>query len=80
MGRRGGCGERPAILLLCVAMALCQLQAVDAQMCPQFTTLETIVETAPGCKHELNIPFSMKSNMVQSMNIAILDVSPAAVA
>jgi len=64
------------MLLLCVAMALCQLQAVDAQECPQFTTLETIVETAPGCKHELNIPFSMKSNMVVSMDIAILDVRP----
>lgn len=59
-------------------LALCGLAGVAAQSdtCPQFPPTNTVVETAPGCKHSVEIPFLMKSHVYTTTQIAILDVQP----
>jgi len=37
---------------------------------------DTIVETAPGCQHEVEIPFTMRSDLYAQTEIAILDERP----
>lgn len=78
MGGCRGCGGRSSLLLF-GAIALCLLRGLDAEStCPVFGAGDTIVETAPGCQHEVEIPFTMRSDLYAQTEIAILDVSPAA--
>ena len=74
LGQQRVCsGGQTALLALLSACLLLGLNAQDAS-CPEFKTTETIVETAPGCINQLEIPFDMKSDVYSSTTITILDV------
>jgi len=66
---------------LCGALLLCLLRETSAQgvpgqdECPAFPAGDTVVETAAGCEHSVEILFTMKSNVAAATQIAILDVS-----
>ena len=78
MGVLSGCIAHPGRSALFALVALCLLSGLHAQgdaSCPEFKETQTIIETAPGCENNLEILFSMKSNVYSSTEIAILDVS-----
>ena len=75
MYAKGGRGGRAARLLF-GAMTLCLLRDAAANICPEFGADDTIVQSAPGCQNDVEIPFTMKSNLFAQTEIVIFDVSP----
>lgn len=72
-------------VLLCMLQGLSAQDAQDSSSsqpstCPAFPAQDTVVETAAGCEHAVEIPFTMKSHVASQTQIAILDVSIAAAA
>ena len=63
------------VLLLCLLQGASAQGVTGQDECPAFPAGDTVVETAAGCEHSVEILFTMKSSVASATQIAILDVS-----